>query len=230
MSADRDRAAANRAAARRDAARAAGQGSAYPIPTRAALDVHDLPTVTFGHRDVMWWGTNGFVIVETMTLAATVASYFYLRRNFDAWPPTGTPYPSVGIPTLNLVLLLLSIVPYYLLEKAAKKLDRDNLVKWLWVSVAFSLVTNVLRGFEIAGLNTRWNSNAYGSVVWAVVITHTTLLVTDLFETLVLATIFARKREQEKHYPDASDNSLYSYFMILVWVPLYVIVYWVPRW
>ena len=106
----------------------------------------------------MWWGTNGFVIVETMTLAATVASYFYLRRNFEAWPPTGTPYPSVGIPTLNLVLLLLSIVPYYLLEKAAKKLDRDNLVKWLWVSVAFSLVTKVF--YELRAprwMCARWN-------------------------------------------------------------------------
>ena len=205
------------------------QGSAHPIPTRPALSVADLPTVTFGHRDVMWWGTNGFVVVETMTLAAVVASWFYLRRNFDAWPPPGTPLPNLEIPTLNLVLLLAGIVPYALLDKAAKRLDRAALVKWLWVCLLFGIVTTVLRGFELAALNTRWNSNAYGSVQWAIVVTHGTLLLTDLFETGTLAAIFARGKEQEKHYPDASDNSLYSYFMILVWIPCYFIVYWLPR-
>ena len=31
---------------------------------RPAGDVAALPTVTFGHRSLMWWGTVGFMVIE----------------------------------------------------------------------------------------------------------------------------------------------------------------------
>ena len=51
-----------------------------------------------------------------------------------------------------------------------------------------------------------------------------------MLETGTLALIFALGREEPKHFVDATDNAFYSYFMILSWVPQYVIVYLFPRW
>ena len=40
---------------------------------RPAGNVADLPTVTFGHRSLMWWGTLGFMVIEGWTIALLVA-------------------------------------------------------------------------------------------------------------------------------------------------------------
>ena len=65
-------------------------------PTR---DVSSLPTVTFGPRSLMWWGTLGFMTIEGWTTVLLVGAYLYLRQNYEAWPPLRTPYPSLGVPT-----------------------------------------------------------------------------------------------------------------------------------
>ena len=44
-----------------------------------ALDVAGLPTVVFGHRSLMWWGTLGVMAIEGTVFALAVMAYFYLR-------------------------------------------------------------------------------------------------------------------------------------------------------
>ena len=55
------------------------------------------------------------------------------------------------------------------------------------------------------------------------------LLVVDVFETGTLGVLFLTGKAKRKHYPDAADAADYQYFLSLVWVPLYFIVYWMPR-
>ena len=90
---------------------------------RPVTDVSELPTVTFGPRSLMWWGTLGFATIEGWTVILLLGSYLYLRQNFGAWPPLRTPYPSLLIPTINLALMLISIVPTYITARAAERLD-----------------------------------------------------------------------------------------------------------
>ena len=33
-----------------------------------------------------------------------------------------------------------------------------------------------------------------------------------------------------KRFVDLSENSLYWYFIVAWWVPIYLIIYWAPRW
>lgn len=197
---------------------------------RPALDASALPTEVFGSRGTIWWGNVGFMIVETMTLAVCVASYFYLRRSFQEWPPPGTELPDLLVPTVNLVVLLATIVPYRLLKRRAEQLDTAGVKRWLVACLLAGLGANVVRALEFTALNTWYDVNAYGSAVWAILVTHTTLLLVDLFETGTLAAIFFGGKQEAKHYVDATDNANYSYFMILAWVPLYAILYLYPRW
>jgi cytochrome c oxidase subunit III len=205
------------------------EGVTAPRPAVPAVDVSGRPTEVFGPRGPVWWGTVGFMIVESATLGAVLVALFFIRNNFSSWPPPGTSRPDLLLPTVNLVLLIACLVPTRGFEKAARRLDRRGVMVWLWTAALLTAAVTVLRYFELTrSLNVRYDTNAYGSVTWAVLIAHFTLLLVDAFETGTLASIFTLRRHEAKHFVDATDNAFYSYFMVAVWVPLYVIVYLLP--
>jgi heme/copper-type cytochrome/quinol oxidase subunit 3 len=127
-------------------------------------------------------------------------------------------------------VMLVSMIPAYLAKRSAHALNRSATALWLWVSTAFGLAILVLRWFELEALNTRWDSHAYGSVAWAVLGFHGTLLVLDVFDTLGLAYLMSTGRDQVKHYPASTDNADYWFFIMLAWIPLYILVFLSPRW
>lgn len=193
------------------------------------LDVSGLPTVVFGPRALLWWGTLGFIVIEGFTLVLAVASYLYLRQNEFNWPPGRTPNPDLLIPTINTVLLLATMYPMYRADHASKAFDRAGVIRWLLIGAAMSGVACVLRWWDLLALNVRWDTHAYGSAVWMVVVLHATLIILDFFESLVLAVMFVTGRAQKKHYPDVSDAAGYQYYLSLTWLVLYLIIYWGPR-
>ena len=198
-------------------------------PMRSVADAGELPTVTFGPRSLMWWGTLGFMTIEGWTTMILVVAYFYLRQNFESWPPSGTPDPRLVVPTLNLLLMLVSVVPAWLAARAAKRLDLTRVKGWLLVTSVFGVAIVVLRWWELWAINTRWDSNAYGTAAWTIVGFHTSLLVLDVADTIGLALFFFIRRMPVKAFSDTVDNSFYWYFTVGLWIPFYLIVYVGPR-
>ena len=198
-------------------------------PLRAEANVAALPTVTFGPRSLMWWGTLGFMVIEGWTLALLVVSYLYLRQNYETWPPLRTPHPSLLIPTINLVLMFVSLVPMYLAAAAAKKLDEPGVKRWLVISSIVATPIAVLRWWELWAINVRWDTNAYGSAAWVIVGFHTSLLLLDVIDTWGLTLFYFLKQLPLKAFSDTTDNTFYWYFTIGIWIPIYLIVYVGPR-
>ena len=196
---------------------------------RRVIDVSHLPSVSFGASSMPWWGTVGFIVIEAFTILLTVVAYLYLRLNEYTWPPEPTLLPALVVPTINTVLLLAVIFPMWRASKAAHQFDRAAVARWLLISAALTLPIVVLRWFDLQALNVKWDTHAYGSVAWALIILHTTLLVVDFIETSIVAAIFHLRRAEIKHYPDVSDAALYQYYLSLAWLPLYFLVYWGPR-
>lgn len=196
---------------------------------RPLIDVSELPTVTFGPRSLMWWGTLGFATIEGWTVILLLGSYLYLRQNFGAWPPLRTPYPSLLIPTINLALMLISIVPTYITARAAQRLDEPAVKRWLLISSIVITPTVVLRWWELTALGTRWDTNAYGSAAWTIVGYHASLLLLDVLDTIGLTLFYYTRPMPVKTFSDTSDNSFYWYFTVGIWIPIYFIVYVGPR-
>jgi cytochrome c oxidase subunit III len=196
---------------------------------RRVLDVSALPTLIFGHRCLLGWGTLGFMIIEGFTLVLAVASYLYLRTNEYQWPPGRTPDPELLIPTINTVLLLLVMIPMYRVGVAAKALDRRRVIRGLAIATLMTIPIMVLRWWDLMALQVRWDAHAYASAAWAVVVLHSTLIVLDFVECGLLAILFISGQAQKKHYPDANDAAGYQLFLSMAWVPLYLIIYWGPR-
>ena len=128
------------------------------------------------------------MIIEGMVFALVIVSYLYLKGRVPHWPPSG-PGPALRWGTLNTVILIASCFPNALAKKAAEKMDLAGVRLWLAVCVAFGLAFNVVRAFEFTTLNVRWDSNAYGSIVWLALGFHTVHVVTDFLDTGVLTTL-----------------------------------------
>jgi cytochrome c oxidase subunit III len=195
----------------------------------AALDVAELPSFGFSHRSLMWWGTLAVMGIEGTVFALVVVTYFYLRTNdADTWP-LGVPAPDLGWGTLNTLILLASGIPNHLTKKAAERYDLRGVRVGLVVCLAFAVAFIVVRGFEFAALNCKWDTNAYGSVVWTLLGLHTVHLVTDFMDSVVLAALMYSGPLEDKRFVDVSENAMYWYFVVLAWLPIYAVIYWAPR-
>jgi heme/copper-type cytochrome/quinol oxidase subunit 3 len=196
---------------------------------RAVLDVSDLPSVVYGPRDLMWWGTILLMVIEGFSLAIVAFTYLYLRKNFVEWPPHGTPVPSLTIPTINMAIMLASLPLAWWTRTKAQYLDLKAVRIGMILSSVATIVAIGLRFFEFTALNTQWNSNAYGSVVWFILGLHGTLMLFDVYDTVGLTLILYDKNREAKHFVCVTDNEEYWVFTVLVWLPLYVLVFFGPR-
>ena len=196
---------------------------------RRVLDVGVLPDSAFGHQGLIWWGTVGFMVIEGSMFVIAIVAYFYLRLKVEAWPPS-LPDPDPTYGTINLILVLVSIVPAALSKKAAEMFDLPKARRWLAVLVVMGMAAVVLRAFEYPALNSRWDDNAYGSIVWLLLSLHTIHVATDVVDSMVLLVMASTKPMTRKRFVDLSENSLYWYFIVAWWMPIYLIIYFAPRW
>jgi heme/copper-type cytochrome/quinol oxidase subunit 3 len=195
-----------------------------PAP-RSAIDVSSTPTMVFGSKGLMWWGTMAFMVIEGWTLGLCAMSWFYLRQSQQHWPPLRTDNPSLLIPTINLALMFVSLAPSWWAKKRAEQLDRSGIIIGLAISSVLGIAILWLRWYELWAINTRWDTTAYGSVAWLVVGLHMTLLMLDVADTIGLNVKFMLGELPPHFYSDTSDNTMYWFFTVLSWVPLYLIVY-----
>jgi len=193
-------------------------------------DVARLPTHAFGPRSLTWWGTVGFMVIEGMFFVLTVVAYFFLMSHEQSWAPRPTEPPNPIAGTLFTLILLLSEIPNAMIKKAAETYDTDAVRRlFLWM-VGIGGVLLVIRGFEFNSLNVLWYENAYGSVIWALLFLHALHLVTDWADTIVLwALMHTPHGEEPRRLVDVDENALYWRFVWISWIPIYLLIYWVPR-
>jgi cytochrome c oxidase subunit I+III len=196
--------------------------------TRIVADVAGLPTTTFGHRSMMWWGTVGYVLIEGTTLLICAGSYFYLRKNVATWPPQGVLRPGLTAAALQTALMLASNVPMLSVDRAARRLDLRTVRTGMLICTVLALAMCAVRVFEFQALHVRWDSSVYGSVAWATLVTHSTLLLLETAETLVFTALLFSPSMEQRDLSAAVDNAVYWYFMTLVWLPLAAIVFLSP--
>jgi cytochrome c oxidase subunit 3 len=196
---------------------------------RIVQDISSLPTYAFGSRVTMWWGTLGFCALEGTGFAIAVATYLYLMQTNNEWPLSAPP-PGYWPGTIISILLLMSLVPNQMIKRRARMEDLPSVQKFLIVMSGIGLLAVAMRFYEFRHLNVGWDDNAYGSILWIILGLHATHLITDLGDTLVLTALMFTRHAHGKRFSDTEDNAFYWDFVVLSWLPLYVLIYWVPRW
>src|SRR5205814_6038935 len=130
--------------------------------------------------------------IEGAELVGTVAVYYYLRSAANSWPPGDMPLPSLLIPTIGTLLLLISVIPSYLDDVAIKKGDvRGMVINMIWQIVLETAFTALLV-YHLKTLNFMWDENAYASVYWVAIVLSLIFTVAMIFESLYMLVLAFR--------------------------------------
>ena len=199
-------------------------------PVRFTDDLSDLPTHKFGPSSLTWWGIIGYMIVEGGFFFLAFAAYFFLMGHEQGWPPEGRKSPDLLAGTLFTIIILLSEIPNTAIKKAAREGDVPTIRRLMPVIIGVGVVLLIVRGFEFNSLNVRWTDDAYGSIIWALLFLHTTHLLTDWGDTIVLWALMKTPLGYEgRRLVDTDENALYWRYVWLLWIPIYIMIYWIPR-
>ena len=196
---------------------------------RIVLDVSALPLHGAGTASPAWWATLAFMLIEGTGFALALAVYFYLMSLAPEWPLQAKP-PDLWAGTSLTLLLLASLAPNILVNRWARNHDLRRVRIGLVIMTFFGFAPLVLRAFEFSTLNVRWDDYAYGSILWMLLVLHTTHILTDVVDTMVLACLmFSRHADNTRRYSDVQDNCLYWNFVTVTWLPLYGCIYGMAR-
>lgn len=197
--------------------------------SRRNYDASKLPDYAFGTRTVLGWGTLGFIAIEGTIFATLIATYLYGMGRAEIWPPPTSPPPPLTYGIINTAIIFGTLVVNVLYKRAADHLELRPARRCLVVMLVLELAFLVVRGFEFAALEVAWNDNFYGSILWTLLGFHTLHVFSDVVETGVLLALAFRKNIRPHRFSDMSDNAFFWYFAVVIWVPLFVLVYLIPH-
>jgi cytochrome c oxidase subunit 3 len=208
---------------------AEGDSGGRVVKEQVTDDLSALPLHGMGTASVTWWGTAAFMLIEGTGFALALAVYLYLMSLAATWP-IDAKRPDLLPGTLVTLLLLASVVPNVLVSRWAGRQELRKVRIGMVVMSVLGIAPLIVRIFEFPALNISWDTNAYGSIVWTLLGLHTTHIITDLVDTLVLAVLmFTRHGDNLRRFGDVQDNAMYWNFVVAAWLPIYACIYWIPR-
>jgi cytochrome c oxidase subunit 3 len=189
------------------------------------LDVSGLPTYAFGRRDPRWIAVLLLIAIEATVFGLMIFAYFYTRNRLEVWPPTAPGPRELSFGAAMLVPLLASAWTARRVNDAVYAADLERARHWLLVTTVLSGAALLLRAVEFTNVPFRWDSNAYGSLFWGVLVLHTMHLIAGNIENGLFLALLYRGPIEKKHLVDLEVNGVYWYFVVFSWLPLYAIFY-----
>jgi heme/copper-type cytochrome/quinol oxidase subunit 3 len=192
------------------------------------LDVSGLEVGTADSRALLWWGNLAMLAIEGSMFMMTIASFLYLRMANLDWPPSTVPNPDLVLPTVNLALMLLIAIAAFVTDRAALRDEVPVAMLGQAVCILAAIAILVIRFLIMKDIGFKWSSHAYGSVVWFAVGLHTFHVLAALAETALLFVYSCFKPVIKKHLLDYRSVAVYWYFVVLMWIPFYVLIFLQP--
>lgn len=176
-----------------------------------------------------WWGILLLVLIESTVFAGLIASYFYLFANATVWPPDGIKPPSLMVPIIYTALLLGSLIPVLIADRALANADLKGYQVWRAAGAAMLVVFLGLKYYEYSNLDYFWDDNAYGSIVWTIAGFHSAHVLIVLLKTITIQALAAKGFFNQQRRSAIQGNTLYWMFVALAWVPLFATTYLFPN-
>lgn len=195
----------------------------------AGIDVSGFSRFNPDSRSPLWWGIIGLITIEATVVAFFITSYIYLALAADQWPPAGMDPPPLLWPSVNVGLLLLSSLTMYWAGRGIRQGKQRQLALGVTASVVLACIVLVLRTLEFMNFGFDWKSHAYGSLVWTLAGFHYVHVVSIVVGSAVVALLAWRGYFTRERQIGVVVDTLYWYFVSLVWIPLYFTLYWFPR-
>jgi heme/copper-type cytochrome/quinol oxidase subunit 3 len=205
--------------------------------TRPAIDVSDLPPIEFDARSPLWWGNTLGLFIETAMFGILVAIYVTVAMNTDPFPPIRSdqlpvlrdPVPDMFLPTIGLIVLLVSLIPAIWLDVSARRRDVRSIKIGILITLSFNIAAFVIRYYEFDSLHFKWNDNAYGSITWMILGMHLLHIIILGVEDIYLTIWTYTKGVDDKHVLDLTVTAVYWYWIVGMWVLMFPLIYLTPR-
>jgi heme/copper-type cytochrome/quinol oxidase subunit 3 len=202
-----------------------------------SLDVSHLPAVDFDERSPLWWANTLGLFIETTMFGILVAIYVTVAMNTDPFPPIRSDrlpvlrdaVPDLFLPTIGLIVLLVSLIPGIWLDISARRRDTRSIKIAIVITLAFNIAAFFIRYYEFDSLHFKWNDNAYGSITWMILGMHMLHIIVLGAEDIYLLIWTFAKGVDEKHALDLTVTATYWYWIVGMWVLLFPLIYLTPR-
>ncbi len=194
--------------------------------SRRILDVSGLPTTCFGPRDPLWWSVILLIAIEGTMLALLAVSYAYVSDRTQPFPPVHMSRTLAWIATLDMLLWIASSYPQRRTSKAAVARDLRGMRRNLVVATLIAIAALVVRIYLMKHLPFRWDSHAYGSVVWGLLAVHFTHGLTGIGEDALYCVLLFVGPVEDKHRTDIEVSAPLIYFVaaggVLIWALVFL--------
>lgn len=204
---------------------------------RPVISVARLPASAVDHRSPIWWGNLLLLFIETTMFVLMVGAYFYVRQNYNVWPPPQVnspfallrPVPTLSLPLVSLAILTLSAAPMIWADRAALHGKEGAVKVAMTLAVILGGVLIGLRFREFRYLNCRWDDHAYSGIIWTITGMHLLHLIVGTAENLLLTAWLYLKGMDDKHARDVRVGAVYWYWIVGIWWILFAVIFFSPR-
>lgn len=168
-----------------------------------------------------------FIIADTMTFAACLVVYGFLRNGTPGWP---RPFHSITNVAIMTFVLLTSSLTMLTGLRAARAGDKSGAFRWTMITAALGLVFAVLHVREWSALigegmtlfKNPWGTGLFGASFFSITGLHLTHVSCGLIALLVVG---VRYKGGRYNADDIEILGLYWHFVDLVWMFVVPLVY-----
>jgi cytochrome c oxidase subunit III len=168
-----------------------------------------------------------FIIADTMTFAACLVAYGFLRNGTPNWP---RPFHSITNVALMTVILLTSSLTMLLGVQAAKAGDKAGAFRWTMITAVAGIVFALLHVREwlalidegMTLLKNPWGTGLFGASFFSITGLHLTHVASGVIALIVVGMRYKGGRYKAD---DIEILGLYWHFVDLVWMFVVPLVY-----
>ena len=168
-----------------------------------------------------------FIIADTMTFAACLVAYGFLRNGTPNWP---RPFHGITNVALMTFILLTSSLTMLLGVQAARAGDKAKAFQWTMITAIAGILFALLHAREWLGLinegmtlfKNPWGTGLFGSAFFSITGLHLTHVVSGVIALIVVALRYKAGRYKDD---DLEITGLYWHFVDLVWMFVVPLVY-----
>lgn len=157
-----------------------------------------------------------------------IVAYFYLRARQMDWPPSVAPPPLAAATTATAVFIV-SVWPAAFLKRAAEQGNLAHVRRGLVLLSTAAVATLALIGWSFVSLNVRWDTNAYGSLVWMLIGTHVVALTAAALILWVLTIYMFTGVIEGRRFMNVYESADYWLLAVVLWLATWAVVYIAPR-
>lgn len=200
------------------------------MTTPVRIPYRQLPVFLTGTKAPLWWAMLLLITIEIAVFSTLISSYLYLRFAALSWPPGEIEPPELALPLANSIILFASSAVVYWADRGIKQGDLRRLKIGMGAGITLGVTFLALKVVEYRDSEYYWDTHAYGSIIWAIILFHSMHVGAVVAKGCVMEVLAFRGYFNDKRHLGIDINGMYWHFVALVWIPLFAVIYLVPRW